>query len=81
MSKTGGLNLGGEVGQSDHCQVEVNADVLNVRANPSAAAEPVGKLNRGDIVDATSETRDGFRKLADNRWVALEFVTSNEHCG
>lgn len=70
----------GQLGESDRCQVEVNADVLNVRAGPSIDTEAVGRLSRGDVVDALPDTANGFRKLEENRWVSLEFVTSNEHC-
>lgn len=80
MSRNGDIGLDAFAG-SDRCQVEVTADVLNVRAEPVAASAEVGQLNRGDVVDATGETVDGFRKLVDGRWVALEFVTSSPQCG
>ncbi|HEY3260488.1 MAG TPA: SH3 domain-containing protein [Pseudonocardiaceae bacterium] len=79
VSKSADVNLG-RFGEPARCQVEVNADVLNVRAGPSTDSETVAKLSRGDIVDALPEIANGFRKLSDNRWVAEQFVTPNSHC-
>ena len=81
MSRGADVDLG-RLGQSDTCQIEVSADVLNVRAAPNAdpATPIVRKLSRGDVVDATAETANGFRKLVEDGWVSMQFVTSNEHC-
>ena len=65
---------------STKCQIEVTADVLNVRAAPDVNSPSVEKLNRGKVVDAQSEVSNGFRKLGDGRWVALEFVKSTPAC-
>ncbi|HEU4346887.1 MAG TPA: SH3 domain-containing protein [Actinoplanes sp.] len=65
----------------DKCQVEVNADVLNVRAGPGTDTPSVGKLSRGDVVDAEAITLNGFRKLGENRWVSQSFVTASTACG
>lgn len=64
----------------DTCRIEVTADVLNVRAGPGADFPLVEKLGRGDEVEATSETANGFRSLGENRWVATEFVTTHGKC-
>jgi len=64
----------------DTCQVEVNADVLNVRAAPAGDAAVVDKLSRGDVVDAAPEVANGFRKLEESRWVSAQFVTPNDRC-
>jgi uncharacterized protein YgiM (DUF1202 family) len=79
LSKSADVDLS-RVGQSDRCQVEVNADVLNVRAGPSTDTPTVKKLSRGDIVDALPETNNGFRRLAADGWVSAQFVTANQHC-
>lgn len=63
------------------CQIEVNADVLNVRAGPAADAAVVDRLSRGEVVDAQPEVSNGFRKLKQDQWVATQFVTAkNDHC-
>jgi hypothetical protein len=79
MSKGADVDFG-RVGSSDRCQVEVNADVLNVRAGPGVETEAIRKLSRGDVIDALPETTNGFRKLDGDGWVAVEFVTANQHC-
>jgi hypothetical protein len=66
---------GAESGEgSGRCRVTVTADVLNVRAGPSTSTEVVGKYLQDAEVDALPEVRDGFRRLAENRWVAEEFL-------
>ncbi|HEY0640355.1 MAG TPA: SH3 domain-containing protein [Pseudonocardiaceae bacterium] len=81
MSSNADLSLG-EAGQptGETCRVEVNADILNVRAGPGADTALVDKLNRGDVVEATSETSNGFRRIGTDRWVASEFVTVAGQC-
>jgi uncharacterized protein YgiM (DUF1202 family) len=80
LSKSANVDLG-RAEQVDRCQVEVNVDVLNVRAGPSIDTQSVRTLSKGDVVDATAEITNGFRRLADNGWVATQFVTPNSHCG
>lgn len=65
------------------CRMTVTADVLNVRAGPSTTTEVVGKYLRDAETDALSEVRDGFRKLAENRWAAEEFLrpVDGANCG
>ena len=79
VSRSSDINFG-RLGQSDRCQVEVNADVLNVRAGPGTETETLRKLSRGDVVDAMPDTLNGFRKLAEDGWVSQEYVTPNGHC-
>lgn len=63
------------------CQVEVNADTLNVRAGPAADAAVVDHLSRGEVVAAQPEVSNGYRKLKQDQWVATQFVTAkNDHC-
>jgi hypothetical protein len=56
------------------CRVSVTADVLNVRAAPDSKAQIVGKFQRNAEADAEKVVQNGFRKLAEGRWVANEFV-------
>jgi hypothetical protein len=56
------------------CRMTVTADVLNVRAGPSTDTDVVGKYLRDAEADALPEVKDGFRKLAENRWAAEEFL-------
>jgi len=80
-SKSSDINFGGgSAPTGDTCRVEVNADVLNVRAGPAVETESVAKLNRGDVVEARAEISNGFRRIDDNRWVAAEFVTTAGKC-
>jgi uncharacterized protein YgiM (DUF1202 family) len=75
-----GGTSGGSSGGAQRCTVTVTADVLNVRAGPGTAHPAVDRLSRGDVVDAQRETSGGFRKLADTRWVADEFVRPSAGC-
>jgi uncharacterized protein YgiM (DUF1202 family) len=79
VASSADVNLGRDT-EPDRCRVEVNADVLNVRAGPGTDTETVGRLSRGDVVDAMPETTNGFRKLAADGWVSQEYVTPNAHC-
>lgn len=56
------------------CRVAITADVLNVRAEPNGTARIVGKFNRNAEADAEKVVQNGFRKLAEGRWVSDEFV-------
>lgn len=73
----------GTTGDPSRCRVAVTADVLNVRAEPAAGAPVVGKLRQGAEADAEKVVQGGFRKLADGRWVAAEFVAplAGRDCG
>ena len=65
------------------CRVTVVADVLNVRAAPALDAPIVGKFNKDSETDADKVVENGFRKLADDRWAANEFLTPKQghDCG
>ncbi|WP_116041281.1 SH3 domain-containing protein [Amycolatopsis palatopharyngis] len=56
------------------CRMVVTADVLNVRAEPGTHADIVGKFKENAETDAELVERDGFRKLAENRWASTEFL-------
>ena len=62
-------------GGSTGCRLEVTTDELNVRAGPAQEAELIGTLPRGAVLDGTVTVTDGFRELADGRWVADQFLT------
>jgi hypothetical protein len=72
----------GSSGSNDpqRCTVKVTADVLNVRAGPGAEFPTVDRLTRNAVVDAQRETSGGFRKLAEGRWAAEEFVKPSAGC-
>ena len=71
---------GGAAGDPQRCAVTVTADVLNVRAGPGTGHATVDRLARNAVVDAQRETSGGFRKLADGRWAAEEFVRPSAGC-
>jgi hypothetical protein len=57
------------------CQMEVTAEVVNVRSGPSEGATVVETLRPGRPVDATRVVTDGFRELEGGRWAAERFLT------
>lgn len=74
-----GVNGGSSTGaDGPGCQFTVSADVLNVRSSPSTRAKVVDKVARNDALDAEATVRNGFRKLADDGWVAEEYLTPVE---
>jgi hypothetical protein len=70
----------GSSGETQRCTVTVTADTLNVRAGPGVEHPAVDRLARYAVVDAQHETSGGFRKLAEGRWVAEEFVRPSAGC-
>lgn len=56
------------------CEFHVQADLLNVRSGPGTEHKVVARLRKDAVTGGQGETKDGFRKLADDRWVAAEFV-------
>ena len=66
---------GGDVAPAGQpCQVEVTADVLNVRAAPDARAAVVDTLPQGTVTGAESVVDGGFRMLGEGRWAAEEYL-------
>lgn len=65
------------------CRVTVTADVLNVRAAPDPNAKIVDKLNQNMETPAEAQVQNGFRKLADDKWAANEFLqpVQGTNCG
>ena len=57
------------------CRVEPTTDGLRVRSAPVIdPANVVDELASGEKVDASTEVKDGFRKLGDDRWVSEKYV-------
>jgi len=62
------------VGAGSGCQVQVTADVLNVRSGPAQTDKVVKKLTTGAIVAATSKKQNNYRELAANQWADDQFL-------
>ena len=56
------------------CRLQVTATAVTVRSGPSNTAEAVTKLRQGAVVAGTTEVMDGYRHLANDQWVANEFL-------
>jgi hypothetical protein len=57
------------------CRVESTTDGLRVRSAPVIDPDNVvDELASGEKVDASTEVKDGFRKLGDGRWVSEKYV-------
>jgi competence protein ComGC len=56
------------------CQVQVTADVLNIRSGPDDTATVVGKLATGAVVGAQAKVQNNYRELATNRWASSQFL-------
>jgi len=56
------------------CKVAVIADVLNARETADGNAKIVGKYLRDAQFDALPGVQNGFRKVADDKWVAAAFT-------
>ncbi|EMD22815.1 SH3 domain-containing protein [Amycolatopsis azurea] len=64
------------------CQVVVTADVLNARDLPGGQ-KIVGKYVKDAKIDAQPVVENGFRKIAEGKWVSAEFARPVEgsKCG
>lgn len=80
---TGGSSSTSTTGGARPCTVTVTADVLNARSSPDGNAPVVDTYYKGEVVSANRTTRNGFRQLAPDRWVAAEFLdpTPGSDCG
>jgi hypothetical protein len=68
-------NLTTDGGLRSPCRVEVTADVLPARSDPDPTASRVyGNLRRGDLREATTNVRNGYRQLADNTWALDQYL-------
>jgi hypothetical protein len=66
------------------CRVEATVDGLNVRSAPAMDPDNVvDQLAQGEQIDADKVVQNGFRKLAEGRWVSVEYVQTVEgrDCG
>jgi len=59
---------------STGCRMEVQAEELNVRTEPTTDSALVEVLPRGAVVDANLVVTDGFRQLEDGNWAAEQFL-------
>jgi hypothetical protein len=50
------------------CRMQVTADLLSERGSADPAASSEKDLHRGDVVGATTEMQNGYRRLADGNW-------------
>ncbi|MGH3822508.1 MAG: SH3 domain-containing protein [Pseudonocardiaceae bacterium] len=82
QSTSGGGDTSGTTGARP-CTVTVTADVLNARSRPDGNAPVVDTYRKGEVVSADRTTRNGFRQLRPDRWVAQEFLqpTPGSDCG
>lgn len=56
------------------CQMQVTADVLNIRATADGKGKVVGKLTTGAVTGAQKTVQNGYRELAANKWVSNQFL-------
>ena len=56
------------------CQMQVTADVLNVRADADGRSQVVAKLATGALTAATTNVHNGYRELSANHWAANQFL-------
>jgi hypothetical protein len=56
------------------CQVQVTADILNVRSGPSTKDKTLAPLHTGQTVAATASTQNGFRELSAGHWASASFL-------
>lgn len=61
-------------GTAAGCEVQVTADVLNVRSGPSTTARTLSSLRTGQTVSATATTQNGFRELSAGHWASNNFL-------
>ncbi|WP_033295218.1 hypothetical protein [Amycolatopsis jejuensis] len=61
-------------GSPTGCKVSVTADVLNARETATPDGKIVGKYLHGAEFDAQPVVQNGFRKIAEGKWVANNFV-------
>lgn len=60
---------------SSQCRVASTDDGVRVRSAPALdPANVVGEMSAGEESDASAEVRNGFRKLAEGRWVSVDYT-------
>ncbi|MBB4912151.1 SH3 domain-containing protein [Actinophytocola algeriensis] len=61
--------------ETSACRVESTDDGVRVRSAPAIdPANVVDELAAGEEADASTEVRNGFRKLAEGRWVSVDYT-------
>ena len=71
----GGLDAVPTTVNAAACSFTVNADDVNVRTEASASSPSVQKLTKGQRVEGTKTVTNGFRQLADGKWVLDGYLT------
>lgn len=56
------------------CQMQVTADVLNVRAGADGKAKVVAKLTTGAMTGAQTTVQNGYRELSAGKWASNQFL-------
>lgn len=56
------------------CQMQVTADVLNIRSGPDDTATVVGKLSTGAVTAAQTAVQNGYRELSTGHWASNQFL-------
>lgn len=57
------------------CSFQVNGNDVNVRNDATATSSAAQRLAIGETVAATGVTDNGFRQLADGKWVLNSYLT------
>lgn len=70
-----------EPSKTPRCEVEVTADVLNVRGGAGTRFDVLDRLREGDRIEAMPVVRNGFRQLAEGRWAASRYLVVTERSG
>lgn len=71
----GGTTPEGTPTSSSQCRVASTADGVRVRSAPALdPANVVDEMAAGEESDASTEVQNGFRKLAEGRWVSVDFT-------
>jgi len=61
--------------ETSACRVAATEDGVRVRSAPVIdPANVVDEMTAGEESDATTELKDGFRKLSEGRWVSEDYV-------
>ncbi len=76
-----GEREGGDGREEERCDVEVTADVLNVRDGAGTDFDVVDQLRDGETIEATPIVRNDFRQLSEGRWAAAQFLVVTDGCG
>jgi uncharacterized protein YgiM (DUF1202 family) len=82
--------LGAEKGQGTEstadtggCRVTATTDGVRIRTGPDLNSQIVGKLNKGQETNADKVVQNGFRKIAENQWISVDFTQplAGRDCG